>query len=155
MTRSNDALPRILSVIPRWAFALAALAFLSAAGGLLYVFRAPLLFRVPLSVFVAFFPALWVLVIGHVNGHARRRGLNAWLWTLVAILTPNALGIIFFYVYVWRLPLQAVCTSCKRPTRAGSQFCASCGARLTAGCSGCGKAVEPADAYCVSCGKAL
>jgi predicted nucleic acid-binding Zn ribbon protein len=161
MTRSNEALLRQKSLLPRWAVALAAIVFLTGMGGLLYLFHAhesnppPLLVLVPFCAFMAFLPALWVLVVGHVNHDARRRGLNAWLWTLVAALTPNALGAIVYYAYVFWRPLQGACPACGKQARAGSQFCASCGERLRLACPACGKAVEAGDVYCVSCGRSL
>ena len=162
MTRSNGSLLRQqASLIPRWAGFLAAAVFLAAAGALLYLFSAhesnppPLLLQVPFSLFMAFFPALWILVVAHVNQDARRRGLNAWFWTLVALFTPNALGAIFYYVFVFVRPATAYCPACGAGTRAGSRFCSACGRELRPACPACSRPIEPEDAYCPSCGRAL
>ena len=40
------------------------------------------------------FLAFYVLLIGYVNGDARRRGMRYVMWTLLAMFIPNAIGII-------------------------------------------------------------
>ena len=161
MTRSNEPVFQPLSTVPRWVLVVAAAAYLAAMGGLLFMFHAhesnpPLLiFQVPFAALMAFFPALWVLVVGLVNVDARRRGMNARFWTLVALFTPNALGVIFYYFYTLRRPLQVPCPGCGASTTAGSQFCPKCGRKLRPGCPACGKPVDEDDAYCPSCGRAL
>ena len=39
-----------------------------------------------------------VLLIGYVNADARRRGMRYVMWTWLAILIPNAIGIILYFV---------------------------------------------------------
>lgn len=74
----------------------------------------------------------------------------------MALLTPNALGVIFCCVYVWHRPLRNVCPECGTLARPGAQFGARCGHRLQQpACTGCGQTVAVGDAFCVSCGRAL
>jgi hypothetical protein len=56
------------------------------------------------------FLLVFVLLIGYVNGDARRRGMRYVLWTLLAIFIPNAIGIILYFVL--RDPLMRVCQQC-------------------------------------------
>ena len=54
--------------------------------------------------------ALWVLLVGYVFGDARRRAMNAVLWTLLAIFIPSGIGIILYFIL--RDPIPAVCPGC-------------------------------------------
>jgi peptidoglycan/LPS O-acetylase OafA/YrhL len=152
--------------IPRWAIVVAAAVFLVTAAGLLIAFRThernppPMLFQIPFSFFMAFFPALWVLVAGAVSRDARRRDLNATLWTLIALLTPMALGVAVYVVYVYQLdrhqrPWPTACLSCGALARPGAAFCTHCGTRLRQACPACGGPVADGDAYCAGCGQLL
>ena len=42
--------------------------------------------------------ACYLLLIGYITRDARRRGMSPVLWTFVAILVPNALGIILYFI---------------------------------------------------------
>jgi hypothetical protein len=48
-----------------------------------------------------------------------------------------------------------VCPACQRSVRAGSRFCAQCGAALAKTCPGCGASVEADDRFCGACGESL
>ena len=77
--------------------------------------------------------ALWVLLVGYVYGDARRRAMNAVLWTLLAIFIPSGIGIILYFIL--RDPIPAVCPGCgalAQPVEASWRNCPSCGASLTA-----------------------
>jgi hypothetical protein len=97
--------------------------------------------------------AAWVLLIGYVYADAGRRGMNALLWTLLAIFIPSAVGIILYFIL--RDPIAIPCPSCGAPARKGHAFCASCGAAVRRACSQCRQAVEPAWRNCPSCGASL
>jgi cytochrome bd-type quinol oxidase subunit 2 len=97
--------------------------------------------------------ALWVLLIGYVYADARRRGMNALLWTLLAIFIPSAIGIILYFIL--RDPMAVPCPGCGTPARKGHAFCASCGTAVRRACPQCRQAVEPAWRNCPGCGTSL
>jgi hypothetical protein len=69
--------------------------------------------------------ATWLLCLGFVFADARRRGMRAAGWTLVAMLMPNLLG--FLLYFVMRRPLAAPCVSCSRAIPVDQPFCSWCG----------------------------
>ena len=40
----------------------------------------------------------FLLLIGYINRDAKRRGMSPTLWTIVAVLIPNGLGIILYFI---------------------------------------------------------
>ena len=113
----------------------------------------PLLVRVPL-VFISFvvvgLVAAYVLLVGYVCGDARRRGMNAVLWTLLAIFIPNAIGIILYFIL--RDPIPVPCPVCGIPAKKGHAYCAACGAAVRPACPQCHQPVEPGARNCTQCG---
>ena len=99
------------------------------------------------------FLAFYVLLIGYVNGDARRRGMRYVMWTLLAIFIPNAIGIILYFIL--RDPLMKPCPGCAQIVRPGFTFCPHCGTSLQPTCSNCGKGVEIGWANCPQCGTKL
>ena len=95
----------------------------------------------------------YVLLIGYVNGDARRRGMRYVMWTLLAMFIPNAIGIILYFIL--RDPLMKPCPGCSLIVRPGFTFCPHCGTSLRPTCSNCGKAVEIGWANCPQCGTKL
>jgi len=95
----------------------------------------------------------YVLLIGYVNGDARRRGMRYVMWTLLAMLIPNAIGIILYFIL--RDPLMKPCPGCSQIVRPGFTFCPHCGTSLQPTCSNCGKGVEISWANCPQCGTKL
>ncbi len=94
-----------------------------------------------------------VLLIGYVNADAKRRGMRYVMWTLLAALIPNAIGIILYFVL--RDPLLANCATCGTQARAQFAFCSKCGAGLRPACPGCKRAVEANWTHCAYCGRSL
>ena len=147
-----------LRIVPRTAWVIAALAYGCLAAVLLTVaiphdakmshwpVVCQLLFGlgIPLSLF------LYVLLIGYINGDARRRGMRYVLWTFLAILIPNSIGIILYFVL--RDPSMVPCGACGAPGRTNYAFCTKCGAQRSTACSNCKRAVEPGWANCPYCG---
>jgi hypothetical protein len=95
---------------------------------------------------------LYVLVVGYICGDSKRRGMNCVLWTLIAILVPNTIGIILYFVL--RDPVPRPCPSCATPVKSGV-FCPHCGTALQATCPSCRRGVEPAWTHCPHCGSKL
>jgi hypothetical protein len=94
-----------------------------------------------------------VLLIGYVYADAKRRGMRYVMWTLLAALIPNAIGIILYFVL--RDPLLVNCTHCGAQARPGFAFCPKCGGSLSHACPQCRRAVEPGWTHCVHCGASL
>jgi hypothetical protein len=125
---------RFLSVVPKavqvWAVAVVAAAVLIglAVGGYgaangdglrpMFVYTAAALATGTLI-------ATWLLCLGFVFADARRRGMRAAGWTLVAMLMPNLLG--FLLYFVMRRPIAAPCVSCHREIPVDQPFCSWCG----------------------------
>ena len=85
----------------------------------------PLWARVLISTAVPLLVGALILLYGYVFADARRRGMRALLWMLLAIFIPNSIGIILYFVL--RDPLLQPCLRCQalvktgyaRPIRAG------------------------------------
>ena len=69
--------------------------------------------------------AAWLLCLGFVFADARRRGMRAFLWVLVAALFPHLLGFLLYFVL--RKPLTTPCPSCARAMSPEQPFCSWCG----------------------------
>lgn len=147
-----------LSLIPWAAWVIAALMYLGGAA-VVVALRDPDIQRWPLWIKTllvagAGIPlAIYVLLVGYVNGDARRRGMRYVMWTLLAVLIPNAIGIILYFVL--RDPLLKPCPSCGAQLHSGYTFCPKCGAAIAQACPQCRSAVEAGWSHCSRCGIAL
>jgi Double zinc ribbon len=94
-----------------------------------------------------------VLLIGYVYGDAKRRQMRYVLWTFLAALIPNAIGIILYFIL--RDPLPKPCPNCSQPLKPGYTFCPHCGVPLQPACPNCGRPVEPSWSHCPACGAQL
>ena len=103
--------------------------------------------------FVSIVLGAYILLIGYVYGDAKRRGMRYVLWTWLAILIPNAIGIILYFIL--RDPLQVYCSKCGYPNNPKHAFCSSCGASVAPACPQCKRVVQTDWAHCPSCGVAL
>lgn len=105
-----------------------------------------------MSLLTAIF-SIYVLIIGYIIKDARRRGMPALLWTLLAIFIPSAIGIILYFIL--RRPLLRACAQCGTPADATYAFCPSCGATLGKTCPSCSTSVELNWLHCAKCGVRL
>jgi hypothetical protein len=96
---------------------------------------------------------IWVLLIGYVYADAKRRGMRYVMWTWLAILVPNAIGIILYFAL--REPLPIPCPRCAAPAKPGFVFCPACGTPMQPACPNCRRAVEPGWSNCPHCGTNL
>jgi hypothetical protein len=69
--------------------------------------------------------AIWILCLGYVYADARRRAMPAVPWTLAAILVPNLLG--FLLYFIMRRPIGLPCTNCGQSITPDQRFCSWCG----------------------------
>jgi RNA polymerase subunit RPABC4/transcription elongation factor Spt4 len=151
-----------LRVIPRAAWGVGIFLYLAIAIGLTVAihFSGGQEFQgmpAPVKLLFPFIVSLLIFVpaalIGYVNGDAKRRGMRYVMWTLLAILVPDAIGIILYFIL--RDPLPKPCTGCGTVVRPGFAFCPKCGTEVRPACSSCGKAIEPDWLNCAYCGKKI
>jgi RNA polymerase subunit RPABC4/transcription elongation factor Spt4 len=157
MTRFTEE----LSVIPRTARFIAALAWILATTGMILVVTLghdrDLANSPALRAFVIAFPPLvftiYALLIGYVYADAKRRGMRYVMWTLLAVFIPDGIGIILYFVL--RDPPMRTCPGCAQLAKSGFTFCPHCGTSLLPTCPNCGRGVEPGWSNCPQCGTKL
>lgn len=156
MTRFRDELKVIPG--PGWIIAIAVYASMVSV---LLIFAIPSdreMSRWPTSGAVVFSLGISVIVfvltllIGYVNGDAKRRGMRRGLWTLIAIFVPNAIGIILYFFMRESL---TTCSQCRTQVRSTFSFCPNCGTALRVACPACRQPVESGWKNCAHCGTAL
>jgi len=94
-----------------------------------------------------------ILLVGYVYADAKRRRMRYVMWTWLALLIPDGIGIILYFIL--RDPLPLPCPSCRADVPAKFTFCPHCGTALQPTCPQCGKAVEHGWANCPNCGVKL
>jgi lipid-A-disaccharide synthase-like uncharacterized protein len=143
---------------PWWAVVLAAIAFLAAQ----FVFNVvigreanapPAWGRALLGLVAGVVFAGYFLLIGYVNRDAGRRGMSRLLWTVVALLVPNGLGIVLYFIL--RQPLVALCPQCGVAVQSAFHYCPKCSTKLHPSCPHCQREVQIGDKYCPYCGGTL
>ena len=99
--------------------------------------------------------ALLPLLIGvYVYRDAKRRGMNAALWTLIAILAPSLIGFII-YLLVRGNYSNLKCPRCNATVTEQYVVCPKCGAKLKPSCPNCSTPVEPDWTVCPKCAQPL
>ena len=91
-----------------------------------------------------------ILIGVYVYRDARRRRMNAVVWTLVAVLAPTFIGFII-YLLVRSGYADLACPRCGAAVSAEYVVCPQCGAALRAACPGCRTPVEPDWKVCPRC----
>jgi len=94
-----------------------------------------------------------VLLIGYVYADAKRRGMRYAMWTWLAALVPNGIGIILYFILRDALPKP--CPGCSTLVKSGFVFCPHCGTAMKPACPNCGRAVEHGWSNCPECGSKL
>lgn len=113
----------------------------------------------PLAAKIAFigvmplFLSLYVLLIGFVYADAKRRGMRYVMWTWLAALVPNAIGVILYFLL--RDPMPSPCPKCGDVALGTFAFCPRCGENLRPACPVCRRGVERVWTHCAYCGTAL
>jgi predicted RNA-binding Zn-ribbon protein involved in translation (DUF1610 family) len=157
MSRFQDE----LEIVPRTAFAIAVCAWLGFfLLMMLLPFRLdpegrnwPLAGKLAMSVLPGIPIFILVLLVGYVYADAKRRGMRYVMWTWLAILIPNAIGVILYFVL--RDPLLVNCTQCGAQVQPGFAFCPRCGGSLALACPQCRRAAEQGWTHCAHCGASL
>ena len=141
------------SVIPVAAWTVAAIVFLVAILGLGFVMEraeGPTALRFVVPILAALSMGGYALVLGYIYGDARRRRMRHVMWTWLAALIPNAIGIILYFVL--REPLPVYCSQCSGVMQAGFAFCPRCGSGVSPACPQCKRITQPGWSHCAYCG---
>ena len=153
MGRERFSFSNEIRLIPRGAFYLAA--------GLIVIGQAIAVFAhffkasdpLPLMMLVALAAAcgagFLLLLFIYVNRDAKRRGMNAPLWTLLTILVPYFIGLVVYFLL--REPLPYNCPQCGATVSARFNFCPKCKYNLRPSCPQCKREVAVSDRYCFHC----
>jgi hypothetical protein len=150
-----------LRVIPRTAWIISVVGYLTLATLILTIAipRDPEMSKWPCAGKIAFCYGFFllfaaaILLIGYVYGDAKRRGMRYVMWTWLALLIPDGIGIILYFIL--RTALYRPCPGCSTPLKSGFVFCPHCGTALQPRCPNCGQGVEPGWANCAQCGTKL
>jgi Double zinc ribbon len=111
---------------------------------------AAIVFAVAIPVAILFF------LTAYVYRDARRRGMNAPLWTfLVIVLFPAYLFTGFVIYFLVREPLPFHCPQCGTMVSARFNYCPSCKYNLHPTCPHCTREVRDTDHFCPYCGNDL
>ena len=147
-----------LKIIPWWAYLLASCGFL-AMQIVMNVMVARELnppsesVRACIGFFGGILVGCFFLLVGYVNADARRRRMNAWLWTALVFFVPNAFGFIIYFLV--RQPMQTTCPHCGASLQPHFRFCPQCATPRVALCGHCSTPVQPGDQFCNNCGRML
>jgi RNA polymerase subunit RPABC4/transcription elongation factor Spt4 len=144
-----------IKIVPAWAWILAGIGFV----GMQFLFNVviarqhdapPAWARPLLGLLAGLVVGCFLLFVGYINRDAKRRGMSPVLWTIVAVLIPNALGIILYFVL--RQPLRSACPQCGSAVQIGFNFCPRCNHKLSPSCPQCQRVIGVNDVYCPYCG---
>jgi len=147
-----------IKIVPAWAWALAGIAFVAAqvffnVAVARHTNAPPAWARPLLGLLAGIAGGCYLLFIGYINRDAKRRGMSPVLWTIVAVIIPNALGIILYFIL--RQPLRSACPQCGNAVQTGFNFCPRCSYKLSPTCPQCQRMIGLNDVYCPYCGTSL
>lgn len=108
----------------------------------------------PLLIFLCVIIFVPVLIGVYVYRDANRRGMNALMWTLIAILAPSLIGFII-YLLVRGNYSNMKCPRCEAPVTEQYVVCPKCGAKLRPSCPNCSMPVEQDWKVCPKCAQSL
>jgi hypothetical protein len=158
---STSSLTEEVTLIPRWAIAGAALAFVSMQyffwvilpAHRLHPSTAPLSLRIYFALSWSTLAALYVLMAGYVSRDAPRRTMSTRTWVIICLALPGGIGAVLYFLL--RQPVVALCPSCGTSIHTDFHFCPQCAYQVSASCGNCYRGVRITDVYCVYCGHSL
>lgn len=109
---------------------------------------------VNLLLVMSIFTFLPILVGVYVYRDAKRRNMNAPLWTIIAILAPSLIGFII-YLLVRGNYSNLKCPRCDATVAEHYVVCPKCGAKLKPSCPNCSTPVELDWTICPKCAQPL
>lgn len=95
-----------------------------------------------------------VMIGVYVYRDAKRRGMNAMAWTLIAVVAPALIGFII-YLLVRGNPPDLQCPQCAEPVTEQYVICPHCRAKLRPACPNCSFPVEADWKVCPKCAAPL
>ncbi len=104
--------------------------------------------------FLALCVAAAVAIGVYVWTDAKKRGMDALLWTIVSLFVPGLIGFII-YLLVRGKYSNMKCPKCSSPVKEEFTVCPNCGAKLRPSCPNCGAAVDDSWKLCPYCGTHL
>jgi Phospholipase_D-nuclease N-terminal len=160
VTSAKTSVSEEFKLIPRWAVALAMLAFI----GMEYLYWVilphyrhhpgpPLGLKIYFALSWSALAALYVLMIGYVSQDAPRRNMSMRLWMIVCLVMPGGIGAVLYFLL--RQPVVSTCPACGTPILSEFHFCPQCACQISAACGNCYRSVRALDVYCVHCGHDL
>jgi RNA polymerase subunit RPABC4/transcription elongation factor Spt4 len=97
-----------------------------------------------------------LFMLGYVYRDAKRRGMNAGLWTLLVLILSPAYLLIGLIIYLLvREPLPYTCPQCSATVNARYNFCPNCKYNLHPACPACQHEVADDDKFCPYCATEL
>ncbi|HEV2492329.1 MAG TPA: zinc ribbon domain-containing protein [Terriglobia bacterium] len=93
--------------------------------------------------------SLFLFLFCYIYMDARRRGMKAGLWLLLAIFVPDLIGVLIYFLM--RDPLPLNCPQCGAVGNARYNYCPSCGQNYRPTCPQCKQEARPGDHYCPNC----
>jgi RNA polymerase subunit RPABC4/transcription elongation factor Spt4 len=100
--------------------------------------------------------AFLLLMLGYVYRDAKRRDMNAALWTLLVLILSPAYFFIGLIIYLLvREPLPYTCPQCASTVNARFNFCPHCKYNLRPACPQCQREVGDHDKFCPYCATEL
>jgi RNA polymerase subunit RPABC4/transcription elongation factor Spt4 len=147
-----------IRIVPLWAWVLAGMVFVAAqvffnVAMARHLGAPPAWGRALMGLGAGLAGGCYLLLIGYINRDANRRGMSRTLWTIMAVIIPNALGIILYFLL--RQPLGSTCPQCGHAVHTGFNFCPRCSYKLSPSCPQCQRMVGVNDVYCPFCGTSL
>ena len=106
------------------------------------------------TIVLAFMLIIPLIIFVYVYRDAKRRGMNAILWALIAAIAPTLIGLIV-YLLVRGSYSDLRCPNCDTPVQEQFVVCPKCGTKLHASCSNCAAPVEPDWKVCPKCAQPL
>ena len=104
----------------------------------------------------AIFMSALLFTLGYVYRDAKRRGMNAALWTLLVLLMSGPYVFIGLIIYLLiRDPLPYTCPQCSATVSARFNFCPNCKCNLRPACPQCQHEVADTDKFCAYCAAEL
>jgi len=97
------------------------------------------------AIVISFFLCLFC----YIYLDAKRRGMKAILWLLLAILVPDLIGVLIYFLL--REPLPLNCPRCGTVGNARFNYCPSCGYNFRPTCPQCKQEAQPDAHYCPNC----